>query len=266
MNDHSTTKPVDEAWVAHVRDLSSGVVPPTAANPHAMSRVAIRRTRTRRAVFATGGGVLTVAAVAGAAFALGGPTAPGVLLPGGSPASSTSAGPSMSVEEQRARDAEAAALKELESAGVPDGWEVHELEGLTYALPPEIMSSGPVQDEPGVSSDMWHSSDDPDAPPFIRVAYVTPDYEFYDTKASGLTQTPGPTAKSFDLPGASVATVEDGERLSEIAGFPEADPARGLIRILVHRADGPGRYTISMNLPAADAEFVEEFRASLSLG
>lgn len=267
MNDHSTTKPVDESWVAHLRDLSTGVAPPTEANPHAMSRVAIRRTRTRRAVFATGGGMLTVAAVAGAAFALGGPTAPGVLLPGGSPAATAaSADPSMSADERLAREVEAAALKELESAGVPDGWEVHELEGLTYALPPEIVSSGPVQDEPGVASDMWHSSEDPDTPPFIRVAYVTPDYEFYDTKASGLTQTPGPNAKSFDLPGASVATVEDGELLREIAGLPEADADRGLIRILVHRADGPGRYTISMNLPTADAEFVEEFRASLSLG
>ncbi|WP_129783623.1 hypothetical protein [Promicromonospora panici] len=255
---------VDESWVAHLRDLSTGVVPPTSANPHAMSRVAIRRTRTRRAVLATGGGVMTVAAVAGAAFALGSPTAPGVLLPGGS-AASASADPSMSAEERRARDVEAAAVRALESGNVPAGWYVNELEGLTYALPPEIVTSGPVQDEPGVTSDMWHSSEDPDSPPFLRMAYVTPDYEFYDTKAAGLTQTPGPDARSFDLPGASVATVDDSAPLSEIAGAPEADPGRGLVRILVHREDGPGRYIISMNLPTADPEFVEDFLATLAL-
>jgi hypothetical protein len=265
MNDHPTTKPVDESWVAHLRDLSTGVAPPTAANPHAMSRVAIRRTRTRRAVLTTGGGVLTVAAVAGAAFALGGPTAPGVLLPGGSPA--LSAETSMSAEEQRAREVELAAQEALEQAkNVPDGWHAHELEGLTYALPPEIVTSGPVQDEPGETSDMWHSSENPDAPPFLRIAHVTPDYEFYDTKAAGLTQTPGPDATSFDLPGASVATVDDSPALSESAGFPEADPDRGLVKILVHREDGPDRYTITMNLPKADPVFVEEFLATLTLG
>lgn len=264
MNDHSTTKPVDENWVAHLRDLSTGVAPPTSADPHAMSRVAIRRTRTRRAVFATGGGMLTVAAVAGAAFALGGPTAPGVLLPGGSPASSAQT--SMSAEEQRAREVELAAREALEQArNVPDGWHAHELEGLIYALPPEIVTSGPVQDEPGETSDMWHSSEDPDAPPFLRIAHVTPDYEFYDTKAAGLTQTPGPDATSFDLPGASVATVDDSAALSESAGFPEADPDRGLVKILVHREDGPDRYTITMNLPKADPAFVDEFLATLTL-
>ncbi|WP_454854304.1 hypothetical protein [Promicromonospora soli] len=263
MNDHSTNKPIDESWVAHLRDLSTGVEPPTSANPHAMSRVAIRRTRTRRAVLTTGGGVLTVAAVAGAAFAIGSPTTSGPLLPGAP--TSASADPSMSAEERRAREVEAAAVRALESGNVPAGWHVNVLEGLVYALPPEIVTSGPVQDEPGVTSDMWHSSEDPDSPPFLRMAYVTPDYEFYDTKASGLTQTPGPDARSFDLPGASVATVDDSAPLSEIAGAPEADPDRGLVKILVHREDGPGRYMITMNLGTADPEFVEGFLTTLTL-
>lgn len=266
-NDRSTIEPVDETWVAHVRELSSGIEPPTSANPHAMSRVAIRRTRTRRAVLATGGGVMTVAAVAGAAFALGGPTAPGTLLPGGpssSSASSASADPSMSVEERRAREREAAAL---ESAGVPEGWEVHELEGLSYALPPEIVTSGPVQDEPGETSDMWHSRENPDAAPFFRIAYVTPEYEFYDTKSGGLTQMPGREAKPFDLPGAKTATIEDGssEELREIMAMPAVPGANEPVRILVHRADGPGRYAITMNLPEENGELVEGFVASLAL-
>jgi hypothetical protein len=261
MNNHSIAEPIDERWVAHLRDLSAGVVPPTPANPHAMSRVAIRRTRTRRAVLVTGGGVTAVAAVAGAAFALGGPTTTGVLLPGGATSAS---------------DALTKSASESATADVPDGWEVHELEGLTYALPPEMVTSGPVQDDlqhggfssldvltPGVTSDMWHSSDDPDAPPFLRIAYVTPDYEFYDTKARGLTQTPGPDAWSFDLPGASVATIEGDGALPEIAGARESE---ALVRkILVHRADGPGRYLITMTLPAGSEDFVGKFQASLSL-
>jgi len=274
MNDHSTTQPVDESWVAHLRGLSTGVEPPTSANPHTMFRVAIRRTRTRRAVLTTGGGVLTVAAVAGAAFAIGSPTTTGTLLPGA--LTSASADPSMSAEERRARQAEEvrdAARDALDSAGLPDGWEAHELEGLTYALPPEIVTSGPVQDEPGETSDMWHNNADPDAPPFLRIAYVTPDYEFYDSKAGGLTQTPGPDARPFDLPGATVATVEDGEELSEIAGAPPTS-AGDFVRILVHRADGPGRYVITMTLPGVsaeyaqdfDEEFVAEFQDSLILG
>jgi hypothetical protein len=251
---------VDESWVAHLRHLSTGVVPPTSVNPHAMSRVAIRRTRTRRAVLTTGGGVMTVAAVAGAAFALGSPTTAGVLLPGGSTsgATSASADPSMSVEERRLRER---ALAALETAGVPDGWDVHELEGLAYALPPEIVTSGPVQDEPGVTSDMWHSSEDPDAPPFLRIAYVTPDYEFYDAKSGGLTQTPGPEATPFDLSGASVATVERGtQELGAIAGMPAShDATDSPVRILVHREDGPGRYMITMTLPTGSEEFSKEF-------
>lgn len=272
-NKQPMIEPVDETWVAHMRELSTGIEPPTSANPHAMSGVAIRRTRTRRAVLTTGGGVLTVAAVAGAAFAIGGPTADGVLLPGGSPAASASS--SMSVEERRAEDVRAGALEALESADVPDGWEVHELAGLTYALPSEIVTSGPVQDEPGVTSDMWHSGNDPDAPPFLRIAYVTPDYEFYDTKAGGLTQTPGPDATSFDLPGASVATVENGTReLRNVAGMPAGTEATAPpVRILVHREDGPGRYTITMTLPtgseeraqAFGEEFVDNFLATLTL-
>ncbi len=270
-NSHPTTEPVDEGWVAHVREVSTAVVPPTPANPYDMSRVAIRRTRTRRAVLVTGGGMTAVAAVAATAFALGGPTTAGVLLPGGSTATATSpsasADPSMSAEERRSREVQAAAVEALESAGVPEGWEVHELEGLTYALPPEIVTSGPVQDEPGVTSDMWHSGENPDAPPFFRIAYVTPDYEFYDTKSGGLTQMPGREAKPFDLPGATTATVEDGssQELREIMAMPAAAGANEPVRIIVHRADGPGRYLITMNLPEGNDDLIEGFRDSLSL-
>jgi hypothetical protein len=276
MNTHHRTEPDDARWLAHLRDLSTGIEPPTSADPHAMSRAAIRRTRTRRAFLATGGGVTAVAAVAATAFALGSPTTPGVLLPGGLASASASADASTSVEERRARaleeqrmeDVREAAIAALESAGVPDGWEVHELEGLTYALPPEIETSGPVQDEPGVTSDMWHSGADPDAPPFLRMAYVTPDYAFYDTEADGLTQTPGPGATSFELAGASVASIEvRTPELRAIAGTPagsEVEP----VRILVHREDGPGRYVITMTLsggPEFGEDFVEEFRSSLQL-
>lgn len=258
MTEQSTTKQStteqDESWVAHLRELSSGVAPPTAANPHAMSRTAIRRTRNRRAVLATGGGVLTVAAVAGAAFALGGPTTPGVLLPGGPPSASDAERP-------------AAAERNPTPESVPDGWTVHELEGLSYAVPPEIVSSGRVEDEPGSTSDMWRSAADPDAPPFLRIAHVTPDYEFYDSKAGGLTQTPGPEATSFDLPGSSLASVEEGTAdLSAAAGInPEAEAAVAPVRILVHRADDPGRYVITMNLPKHDQTLLPPFIASLTL-
>ena len=259
-NSRSTLEPVDESWVAHLRDLSSDVAPPTSANPHAMSRVAIRRTRNRRAVLTTGGGVLTVAAVAGAAFALNGPTPPGALVPGGSASVPTSA----------SKDSKPAAAEELQGSApgsVPDGWNVHELEGLTYALPSEIVANGPVQDEPGETSDMWHSREDPDSPPFLRIAYVTPDNEFYDSKAGGLTQTPGPGATSFDLPGSSLASVEEGtDALFEAAGGdPDAKSSATPVRILVHRADGPGRYVITMNLPAKDSDLVDTFIDTLTV-
>ena len=267
-NNHPTTEPVDESWVAHMREVSTGVVPPTPANPYDMSRVAIRRTRTRRAVLVTGGGMTAVAAVAATAFALGGPTTGGVLLPGSSTSVSESADPASGVSEGAEAEALARETQRLAAVALaPDGWRVHDVEGLTYALPPEIVTSGPVQDEPGETSDMWHSEEDPDTPPFIRVAYLTPDYEFYDTDAGGLTQTPSPEATSFDLPGASVASVEDGssEELREITGIPERDGAGQPVKILVHRADGPGRYVITMNLPEGSDELVEGFLDSLSL-
>lgn len=270
MNDHSTTKTVDEAWVAHVRDLSSGVAPPTAANPHAMSRVAIRRTRTRRAVLTTGGGVLTVAAVAGAAFALGSPTAPGVLLPGGSPASSAaSADPSMSAEERQATELEAAALEAaaLEAqgpVGLANGWEEQRLEDLTYALPPEIVTSGPVQDEPGVTSHMWHSSENPDAPPFLRIAYYdegsrTPAWPSIADKPGG---------KELDLPGVGRAVAHDVS--AEAAGLPEGtevpDDMKGPTMFVLEPTSGPGAYIINLNLPhEGAADFVKAFQSTLIL-
>ncbi|GAB2499380.1 hypothetical protein GCM10027063_43690 [Promicromonospora xylanilytica] len=251
----STTGP-DESWVAHLRELSTGVVPPTSANPHAMSRVAIRRTRNRRAALSAGGGLLTVAAVAGAALALGGPATQGMLLPGGSPSASDTERPAAAEEPRKATP-----------GSVPDGWTVHELEGLTYALPPEIVSSGRVQDEPGSTSDMWRSGEDPDAPPFLRVAHVTPEYEFYDSEAGGLTQEPGSEATSFDLPGSSLASVEEGTAdLSAAAGInPEAEAAVTPVRILVHRADDPGRYVITMTLPKSHQTMLPQFIESLTL-
>jgi hypothetical protein len=261
-NSRSTIETVDESWVAHLRDLSTGVEPPTSANPHAMSRVAVRRTRNRRAVLATGGGVMTVAAVAGAAFAIGSPMTAGVLLPGGSTSADASA--SMSVEEQRLKELQVAAREALESAGVPDGWEVHELEGLTYALPPGIVTSGPVQDEPGETSDMWHSSEDPDAPPFLRMAYYdegseTPAWPGVADKAGG---------EEFDLPGAERATVLD--VAAEAAGLPSGtavpDDQKGPVMFVIERADGPGAYVITLNLPHEDSEeFVDGFQPSLTL-
>lgn len=261
----NTIEPVDERWVAHVRDLGAGVVPPTPADPHDMSRVAIRRTRTRRAVLATGGGMAAVAAVAATAFVLGGPTTDGVLLPGASVSVSTSADPSSGVSEDPEAEALAREKERLAAVALaPDGWEVHELEGLTYALPPEIVTSGPVQDEPGVVSDMWHSSEDPDAPPFLRIAYYA--------EGSESPAWPGVADKSggeeFDLPGAERATVSD--VAAEVAGLPSGtdvpDSRKGPAMLVIERADGPGTYVITLNLPRERSEeFVEVFRASLSL-
>jgi hypothetical protein len=260
------TEPVDERWVAHMRDLSTGIVPPTPADPHDMSRVAIRRTRARRAVLVTGGGVTAVAAVAVTAFALGGPTTQGVLLPGAPASVSVSADPS-SEAAVSAAEAEALAREKERLAAValaPDGWHVHELEGLTYALPPEIVSSGPVQDEPGVTSDMWHSSEDPDAPPFIRVAYYaegseSPAWPDVASKAD---------AREFKLPGASRALVADIS--AEVAGLPSGTEVpgdwKGPRMFVIESADGPGTYVITLNLPReGSAEFVQEFQASLTL-
>jgi hypothetical protein len=266
MNNHSSTKPVDESWVAHLRDLSSGIEPPTSANPHAMSRVAIRRTRTRRAALASAGGVLTVAAVAGAAFALGGPTAPGVLLPGSSASASptSSAETSTSAEERQARALEAAALQARGSVGLTNGWEVHELKDLTYALPPEIVTSGPVQDEPGVTSAMWHSSEDSDAPPFLRMAYYE---KSSDTPAwPDIADKPGGT--ELALPGVKRAFLHDVS--AEAAGQPDgsevADDMKGPTMMVLEPISGPGAYVITLNLPAESTkEFVRAFQSGLRL-
>lgn len=244
---HPTDPGTDEAWAAHLRDLSTDVAAPTVADPHTMSRVAIRRTRTRRAVLTTGGGMLTVAVVAGAAFALGGPTTQGDLAPG---ASSPASRPAVEAASGAA-------------SAAPNGWHVHELEGLTYALPPEIVTSGPSQDEPGVTSDMWHDGEDPDAPPFLRMAY-------YDEGSSSsawpdVADKPG---AEFDLPGAESATVSD--VAAEVAGLPSGtdvcDDCKGPAMVVIERADGPGAYVISLNIPAEGSkEFVERFRATLGL-
>ena len=172
----------------------------------------------------------------------------------------------MSVEERRARDVEAAALEALEaleSSSALDGWEVHELEGLIYALPPEIVTSGPVEDEPGVTADMWHSGEDADSPPFLRMAYFDEGSE--NPAWPGFADKPG---EEFDLPGAERAIVAD--IAAEVAGLPGdtdvPDHWKGPAMLVIEREDGPGAYVISLNLPAEGSEeFVEEFRASLRL-
>jgi hypothetical protein len=201
----------------------------------------------------TGGGVTAVAAVAVTAFALGGPTTQGVLLPGAPASVSVSASASASADPSSGASGEVSAA-----------WHVHELEGLTYALPPEIVTSGPVQDEPGVTSDMWHSSEDPDAPPFVRVAYYaagseSPAWPDVASKAD---------AWEFELPGASRAIVADIS--AEVAGLPSGTEVPGRSKgprmFVIERADGPGTYVITLNVPReGSAQFVQGFRASLSL-
>src|SRR5690606_23184247 len=115
--------PQDERWLAHLREVSDGVVPPTAVDPHALSRVAVRRTRLRRTALATGGGLATVAAVAATAFALSTP-AMGTLLPGAAPVAASA--PADGTDPARGLVTD-----------LPDGWHAHDLEGLSYALPPD---------------------------------------------------------------------------------------------------------------------------------
>lgn len=247
---HHTPEPADDGWLAHVREVSGGVTPPTPGNPHDMARVAVRRTRTRRAVLVTGGGVTAVAALAGAAFALGGPTTTGVLLPGTVPSVSPSVSPSASADPA--------------SGKVPTGWHSHELAGLTYALPPEIVTSGPVVDEPGVTSDMWHSSVDPDSPPFLRMAYfdegsATPAWPGIADRTGG---------EPFDLPGAERAETFD--VAAEVYGLPAGtevpDDQKGPTMLVLEPATGEGAYVITLNLPHETAEaFVESFLPTLSL-
>ncbi len=248
--DH-TPEPADDGWLAHLREVGGGVVPPTPADPHDLARVAVRRTRARRAFLASGGGLAAVAAFAGAAFALGGPTTAGVLLPGGSVAASAS--PSAS----------AASPDPGSAAGeVPDGWHTHELGGLTYSLPPEIVTSGPVEDEPGVTSDMWHSKVDPDSPPFLRMAY----YEEGPEDLPGITdRTDG---EPFDLPGAERAEAFD--VAAEVYGLPTGtevpDDEKGPTMLVVEPASGEGAYMITLNLPHdTAADFVATFKTTLSL-
>lgn len=251
--DHAQ-EPLDDGWLAHVREVSGGVVPPSPADAHALASVAVRRTRTRRAVVATGGGLTAVAAFAGAAFALGGPTTAGVLLPGGAPSASVSA----------SADPSTSASADPVSRKAPEGWHTHELAGLTYALPPEIVTSGPVEDEPGVTSDMWHSSVDPDSPPFLYLAY-------YDEGSEGEAW-PGIADRTdgepFDLPGA--ASAEAFDVAAEAAGLPTGtevpDDAKGPTMLVIEPATGEGAYMISLNLPHETAEeFVASFQLTLSL-
>lgn len=249
MTRNDSTPPVDDGWVDHLRDVVGGVVPPTPADPHDLARVAVRRTRARRAFLVSGGGLTAVAAVAATAFALGGPTTSGELLPGA--AVSASADPDSGLETTRLRAQLGA-----------EGWHTEELEGLTYALPPEIVTSGPVADEPGVTSDMWHSEEDPDSPPFLRMAY-------YDEGSEDL---PGITDRTdgepFGLPGAGRALAFDVS--AEVAGLPTGteapDDAKGPTMLVIEPATGEGAYLITLNLPHDTAEeFVASFLPTLSL-
>ncbi|MFI8527655.1 hypothetical protein ACIGB8_24560 [Promicromonospora sukumoe] len=259
--DH-TPEPADDGWLTHLREVGGAVVPPTPADPHDLARVAVRRTRTRRAFLASGAGLTAVAAFAGAAFALGGPTTAGVLLPGGSASVSASASPDPSASASSAPDSDPAT--DPATGEVPDGWHTHELAGLTYSLPPEIVTSGPVQDEPGVISDMWHSSVDPDSPPFLRMAYHEEGRE--GDAWLGIADKPG--GEPFDLPGAERAEAFD--VAAEVAGLPTGtevpDDAKGPTMLVLEPATGEGAYIISLNLPhESAADFVATFKATLSL-
>lgn len=272
MTRNHTPEAVDDGWLTHLREIGGGVVPPTPADPHGLARVAVRRTRARRAVLASGGGLAAVAVFAGAAFALGGPTTAGVLLPGGSAsvAASVAASAEASADPSAGPGASASASASADPASdpaageVPDGWHTHELAGLTYSLPPEIVTSGPVEDEPGVTSDMWHSETDPDSPPFLRMAYYEegPELEAWPGIAD---RTDG---EPFDLPGAERAEAFD--VAAETAGLPTgtevSDDAKGPTMLVLEPATGEGAYIISLNLPHDTAEeFVESFKATLSL-
>ncbi|MFJ3404006.1 hypothetical protein [Promicromonospora sp. NPDC090134] len=248
-----TPEPLDDGWVAHLRDVGDGVVPPTPADAHALASVAVRRTRTRRAALVAGGGVTAVAAFAGAAFALGGPTASGELLPG---TAVSSASASASADPVAADPV---------ATEVPAGWHTHELAGLTYSLPPDIVTSGPVEDEPGITSDMWHSETDPDAPPFLRMAYYDEGSE--GEAWPGIAERTG--GEPFDLPGAESALEFD--VAAEVYGLPAGsevpDDQKGPTMLVIEPATGPGAYFITLNLPHESAEqFVTSFEATLSLG
>lgn len=245
----------DENWATDLRQVGDGVVPPTPADPHAMAATAVRRTRVRRAVIASGSVTGIIALVAGTAFAMSGPLQSPEALPGGAVASTA--------EEQSASSEVSPA-----SDGVPENWHAEQLRDLSYALPPHLVTSGPVQDEPGVESQMWHDRRDPDAPPFIRVEVVTPEYEFYDSDAAGPRSTPGTDAEEVDVAGASVATVEDAtDDLIEAAGFfgrDDPDMPRP-VRIIVHPDGSEQRYVIHLNLPAGSDELLDGVQDSLRL-
>ncbi|MFD7309881.1 hypothetical protein [Promicromonospora sp. NPDC059942] len=256
--DHAP-EPLDDSWLAHVREVSGGVVPPSPADAHALASVAVRRTRTRRAVLATGGGLTAVAAFAGAAFALGGPTTTGMLLPGGAPSTSVSDAAVAAATEGAADAAAGVAAGEA-----PAGWHTHVLKGLTYSLPPEIVTSGPVSDEPGVTSDMWHSEADPDAPPFLRMAFYDDGPE--SKEWPGIAERTG--GEPFDLAGAKRAVELD--VAAEVYGLPAGtevpDDEKGPRLLVIEPATGPGAYYITLNLPPETAEaFVESFVPTLSL-
>ena len=119
-------------------------------------------------------------------------------------------------------------------------------------------------DEPGETSEMWHSEEDPDAPPFLRMAY-------YD-EGSATEAWPGfadrTDGEPFELPGAERAVALD--VAAEAGGLPPGsavpDDAKGPTMLVIEPATGQGAYMISLNLPHDTAgAFVEAFLPTLSL-
>lgn len=259
----------DENWATDLRQVGDGVVPPTPADPHAMAATAVRRTRVRRAVIASGSVTGIIAMVAGTAFAMSGPLQSPEALPGGAVASTA--------EEQSASSEVSPA-----SDGVPENWHTEQLRDLSYALPPHLVTSGPGEDEPGVESQNWHDRRDPDAPPFVRVEVVTPDHEFDYTDAVPLRSMLelADDGEAIGVEGAEVAVLKDATGdLMSAAGVPhgegtvltgeplqvDGDSVRP-VQIIIHPEGSDDHYVVSLNLPAEGSdELLDGFRDSLRL-
>lgn len=248
----------DEQWARRVRAIGADVVPPTPADPRALANTAIRRARTRRALLVGGGGAAALAVVAGSALAMNGFVPATASLPGSGSQSETSVSASAAAND---------------GSATPPAEGRTTLGALSYAAPPDVVPAEPADDEPGVTSDMWHDRTDPDSPPWIVVQQITPEAEYHGTDAGGLTQEPGPDATPIDLEGAQVATLEqDTDHLREAAGLIGADASGAgqstvLARIQIHPEGSDDRYTITMSLPAGDHDaLIQDFADSLSLG
>ncbi|WP_125775564.1 hypothetical protein [Antribacter gilvus] len=140
----------DEQFTARLRGLADGLEAPTPVDPDALASVAVRRTRTRRAVVRSGALTAVAALVVTAAFTL--PNAGRPPLPGGdaspSAGTATSPSPEVSAESEAAPSPDASSLPQgtpvptvwrdpfvYEAATVPDGWQSTGVTGLALALP-----------------------------------------------------------------------------------------------------------------------------------